>query len=345
MSMFKLAQRAMFHLDPETAHAATVAMWKRLPRLSGLMMHGGGVLPTEAMGMRFRNPVGVAAGLDKNGECIAALSAMGFGFVEVGTVTPRPQAGNAKPRMFRLEQEQAVINRLGFNNKGLDYLCRQVEHARRDCRLGINLGKNAVTPIERAVDDYLEGLRRVYSLADYVTINISSPNTKNLRDLQSEQALSALLQALMSCREELAVAHGRTVPLALKLAPDMAPDQLDGTARVIEESGVDAVIATNTTISRDAISGHPLAAEAGGLSGKPLCELAQQQFVELRERLPARICMIGVGGIHDEASARARFEAGATLVQVYTGFVYRGAYLLNDALAAARSLRPSATLV
>ncbi len=341
MSLFKLGQKALFCLDAETAHWATVQMWQRAPRLSAALMHAGGDCPTTSMGLSFRNPVGVAAGLDKNGECINALAGMGFGFIEVGTVTPRPQPGNPRPRMFRLPEHAAVINRLGFNNKGVDHLCRQVEGARRDCVLGINLGKNAATPNEQAAEDYLTGLRRVYALADYVTINISSPNTKDLRALQEQRPLRELLEQLLTARDELAVAHGRRLPLALKLAPDLDAAQLDSTAAVIAESGIDAVIATNTTIRRDMLGAHPLAGEAGGLSGKPLAPLAQQVFEALRERLPATIAMIGVGGIHDRESARARMAAGAELIQVYTGFVYRGPALLAESIQAARDVRAS----
>lgn len=290
------------------------------------------------MGLEFKNPVGIAAGLDKNGECLPALAGMGFGFVELGTVTPRPQPGNPRPRMFRLPQHEAVINRLGFNNKGVDFLCRQIDGIRRDCVVGINLGKNADTPMDKAADDYLLGLHRVYALADYVTINISSPNTKNLRELQQADSLRALLERLCSKRDALASEHARKVPLALKLAPDMDEAQISETARAIAESEVDAVIATNTTIARPHVEAHPLANETGGLSGKPLCGLAQRRFEQLREALPERIDMIGVGGIHDVASAQARLAAGAKLIQVYTGFVYHGPKLLADCMLAAHSI-------
>ncbi len=338
MSLFRIAQAALFKLDAETAHAATLRLWRSFPGLSAHLMRVSADCPRQCMGLEFRNPVGVAAGLDKNGECINALAGMGFGFVEVGTVTPRPQAGNPRPRMFRLPEQEAVINRLGFNNRGVDFLCRQVENARRDCVLGINLGKNASTPNEHAGDDYVLGLQRVYALADYITINISSPNTRNLRDLQQAEPLARLLDQLLKQRDQLAVAHGRKVPLVLKLSPDMAPEQLATTVKVLGDAGVDGVIVSNTTIARDMLVGHPLAAEAGGLSGKPLCALAQQQFSAVRQQLPAQIPMIGVGGIHDQASAGARFAAGADLIQLYTGFVYRGPALLAEAIAAARAL-------
>ena len=331
MSLFDLARGALFRLDAESAHAATVQMMRRMPRLSASLMRAQADLPRTCMGLQFRNPVGVAAGLDKNGECINALAAMGFGFVEVGTVTPRPQAGNPRPRMFRLTEHEAVINRLGFNNKGVEYLCHQVEQARRDCVLGINIGKNATTPNERASDDYLHCLQRVYPLADYITINISSPNTKNLRDLQQGDALAGLLEALVTKRDLLAVEHARRVPLAVKLAPDMSAEQIDASAAIIAQTGLDAVIATNTTLARDKVEGHRYAEQAGGLSGKPLCALSQRCFEQLRAALPSHIPMIGVGGIHDRESARQRFAAGAALVQVYTGFVYHGPDLIESA--------------
>lgn len=339
MSVYHLARRALFKLDAETAHSATIAMWKRFPRLSGQIMRSRAQLQTNCMGLSFKNPVGVAAGLDKNGECINALAAMGFGFVEIGTVTPQPQAGNPRPRMFRLPQQEAVINRLGFNNKGVDYLCRQVEQARRDCVLGINLGKNASTPNENAADDYLTGLHKVYALADYITINISSPNTKNLRDLQQTDALRDLLEKILGKRDRLAVEHGRKVPLALKLAPDLEEDIIQDTCQVIADCGVDSVIATNTTVSRPHVAQHPLAEQAGGLSGRPLCGLAQRRFEQIRQALPREIPMIGVGGIHNRQSAEARFAAGADLLQVYTGFVYHGPALVEDCVAAARDVR------
>lgn len=331
MSLFDLARGTLFRMDAESAHAATIQMMRRLPRMSARLMRADAALPRECMGLHFRNPVGVAAGLDKNGECINALAAMGFGFIEVGTVTPRPQDGNPRPRMFRLPEHEAVINRLGFNNKGVEYLCRQVEHARRDCVLGINIGKNATTPNERAADDYLHCLQRVYALADYVTINISSPNTKNLRDLQQGDALATLLQALSMKRDQLAVEHGRRVPLAVKLAPDMSAEQIQASAAIIADTELDAVIATNTTLSREGVAGHRYADQNGGLSGKPLQNLSQRCFEQLRSALPEDIPMIGVGGIHDRESARQRFAAGAQLVQVYTGFVYHGPDLIESA--------------
>ena len=336
MSLFDLTRGALFRLDAESAHAATINMLRRMPRLSAALMHADASLPRECMGLSLRNPVGVAAGLDKNGECINALAAMGFGYVEVGTVTPRPQAGNPRPRMFRLPEHEAVINRLGFNNKGVEYLCRQVEKSRRDCVLGINIGKNATTPNEQAADDYLYCLQRVYALADYITINISSPNTKNLRDLQQGDALASLLEALVLRRDQLAVEHARRVPLAVKLAPDMSSQQIEASAAIIAEMGLDAVIATNTPLSRDAVARPRHAEQAGGLSGKPLNALSQRCFEQLRQALPASIPMIGVGGIHDRESARQRFAAGAALIQVYTGFVYHGPNLIESATQGAR---------
>ena len=336
MSLEKLARAALFRLDAETAHAATINSWKRFPRLSGRLFRVCESQPVRCMGLSFRNPVGVAAGLDKNGECIRALAGMGFGFVEVGTVTPRPQTGNPRPRMFRLPEYESVINRLGFNNKGVDYLCRQVARAPRDCIIGINIGKNADTPNDQAERDYLHCLDKVYPLADYVTINISSPNTRDLRALQEAEPLRRLIGAICGRRDQLATLQDRRVPLALKVAPDLDDTQRSALASVLNESDIDAVIATNTTIQRDSVAGHPLAGEAGGLSGRALQGLAQAQFVALRAALRPDLPMIGVGGICDGPAARERFAAGAELVQVYTGFVYRGPALLAEAIAAAR---------
>lgn len=336
--LYHLGRKALFKLDAETAHFATVQMLKRAPRLQGALLGQRLQAPREVMGLRFPNPVGVAAGLDKNGEAIEGLFALGFGFVEVGTVTPRPQAGNPRPRVFRLEADEAIVNRLGFNNEGVDALCRRVERLRRrPGPLGINIGKNADTPIESAVDDYLLALEKVYALADYVTCNISSPNTKNLRDLQSPEALERFVGTLVERAEQLAGRHGKR-PLAVKIAPDNSPEQLQAIARVLGASGVDAVIATNTTVSRPPdLRDSAQAGESGGLSGRPLCRLAESQLAQLRAQLDRRVAIIGVGGIHDEASAVRRYAAGADLLQVYTGFVYRGPALLREAVRAARA--------
>lgn len=339
MSLFHIAQKALFTLDAERAHALTVKLLHRAPRLQQKIMGQCFGMPIDLMGLSFPSPVGVAAGLDKNGECIEGLFALGFGFVEVGTVTPRPQAGNPRPRVFRLVEDQAIINRLGFNNKGVDYLCTQVERARKrnvvHGPLGINIGKNADTPMESAVDDYLFCLERVYPLADYVTINISSPNTKNLRDLQSPDYLARFIDSIVNRADQLSAAHG-SKPIALKIAPDNEEDQVAAMASIIADSGIDAVVATNTTISRPPLIDSKQASEEGGLSGRPLAGLARKQLEALRSELGSDIPIIGVGGIHDRTSAHARLEAGANLLQVYTGFVYRGPALLREAVEAAR---------
>jgi dihydroorotate dehydrogenase len=335
MNLFSLGQKALFRLDAESAHTATIQMLSRMPKLAARSM-GAKVssAPRKVCGLSFPNPVGVAAGLDKNGECIDGLFAMGFGFVEVGTVTPRPQSGNPRPRVFRLVEDEAIINRLGFNNKGVDALVRNVERSHRRGPLGINIGKNADTPMERAVEDYLYCLERVYALADYVTINISSPNTRNLRDLQAPEALEAFVGALMERAEQLGGQHGYR-PMAVKVAPDNDAEQLRAMARILKAAGVPMVIATNTTISRPRLMDQAQAAEQGGLSGKPLCTLAAQQLARLRDELGSEVALVGVGGLHDRASAQARLAAGADLLQVYTGFVYRGPALIREMVAAA----------
>lgn len=343
MSLFSLSQKALFTLDAESAHQLTVKLLQRTPKLQSALMGQCLKEPRTVMGLDFPNPVGVAAGLDKNGECIEGLFGLGFGFVEVGTVTPRPQSGNPRPRVFRLVEDQAIINRLGFNNKGVDYLCQQVERARArnfvKGPLGINIGKNATTPIEEAVNDYLHCLDRAYPLADYITVNISSPNTKNLRDLQAPEQLHRLIGDIVERREQLGAEHGRK-PIALKVAPDNSPDQLEAMAKVLEDSQIDAVIATNTTISRPALLDVKQRDEQGGLSGRPLSELALQQLRALKGHLGDSLPLIGVGGIHDKASAHARLEAGASLLQLYTGFVYRGPTLLREAVEAAAEYSP-----
>jgi dihydroorotate dehydrogenase len=294
-------------------------------------------------GLRFPNRVGLAAGLDKNARCIDAFAAMGFGFVEVGTVTPKAQPGNPKPRMFRLPQRDALINRLGFNNEGLDAFIANVQRARfrRDAGkapmlLGLNIGKNAATPIERAVDDYLVCLDGVYSHADYVTINISSPNTANLRSLQSDEALDALLGAVADKREALAQRHGKRVPLFVKIAPDLEEAQVQVIAATLRRHGMDGVIATNTTLAREAVAGLPHADEAGGLSGAPVREASNRVIAQLRSALGADFPIIGVGGVLSGADAKAKIAAGADLVQIYTGLIYKGPALVREAAQALR---------
>src|SRR4051812_26251654 len=312
--LYSLARAALFQLDPETAHDLALKSLSALGPAAALL--GAGSDRNEArnvMGLAFPNPVGLAAGLDKNGAYIDALAALGFGFIEIGTVTPRPQPGNPKPRMFRLEAHEALINRLGFNNEGVEKLLRNVERANFRGILGINIGKNFDTPIERAADDYLACLEAVYDRATYVTVNISSPNTKNLRDLQSPDALDHLLRAVMSKREALAARYGRVKPLALKVAPDLDDAQVESIATLAAKHRIDALIATNTTIGRELVADHPSAAEAGGLSGRPLFSLSTAVLRKLHARLAGAVPLIGVGGILSGTDARAKIAAGASL--------------------------------
>jgi dihydroorotate dehydrogenase len=294
------------------------------------------------MGIRFPNPVGLAAGLDKDGACIDGLAALGFGFIEIGTVTPRAQPGNAKPRMFRLPQANALINRMGFNNGGVEAFVRNVQASRfyqdKQGVLGLNIGKNADTPIERATDDYLTCLEKVYPFADYVTVNISSPNTKNLRQLQQASELGALLSSLKQSQRSLADRHGRYVPIALKIAPDLDAEQITTIADSLLQHQIDAVIATNTTTTRDAVQGLVHADEAGGLSGAPVLTLSNRVISALRAELGDTIPIIGVGGILSGADAREKMLAGASLVQVYTGLIYRGPALVSECVQALTSV-------
>ncbi len=332
MIPYAVARPLLFALDAETAHELTLRALDGAGRLGGIRALAGCPVddPVEVMGLRFRNRVGLAAGLDKNAAHIDALAALGFGFVEVGTVTPRPQPGNPRPRLFRLPQREALINRMGFNNDGLDAFVANVARARYRGVLGINIGKNADTPIERAVDDYRIGLERVYPHASYVAVNVSSPNTAKLRELQSQDALDELLDALRSRRDELAQTHGRRVPLALKIAPDLDDAQIDAIARLLVQHRIDAVIATNTTISRDAVAGLRHATQTGGLSGAPVFEASNRVIRALRAALPRGYPIIGVGGILSADDARAKLVAGATLVQLYTGLIYRGPALVGQ---------------
>jgi len=330
--LYSLARSALFKLDPELAHDLSLKSLARLGSAAALLAPGASTGPSRhVMGLDFPNPVGLAAGLDKNGEYIDALGALGFGFIEIGTVTPRPQPGNPKPRIFRLIDDEAIINRLGFNNLGVDRLLRNVERASWRGVLGINIGKNFDTPIERAADDYLACLDAVYAAASYVTVNISSPNTKNLRDLQSPERLGELLSAVMRRGEELAVRHGRRRPIAVKIAPDLDDEQIEAIARLAVEHRVDALIATNTTIARDEVANRPLAGEAGGLSGRPLFRRSTAVLVKLNAALGGKIPLIGVGGILSGSEALAKIDGGASLVQVYTGFIYRGPALIAEA--------------
>ena len=336
---FPLARPFLFGLDPEHAHDLTLAALAAIQRtpLVALVEQTRVHDPVSIAGLRFPNRIGLAAGLDKNGRCIDAFGAMGFGFVEVGTVTPLAQPGNPKPRVFRLPDAGALINRLGFNNDGLAAFVANVRQARFRAHggiLGLNIGKNAATPIERAVDDYLIGLAGVYPHADYVTINISSPNTQNLRTLQADAALDALLAALVGRRAELADEHGRIVPMFLKIAPDLDKAQIEAIAATVLRHRLDGLIATNTTLARDGVIGHANAEQSGGLSGAPLASRANVVIAGLRAALGPRFPIIGVGGVMSGADARAKREAGADLVQVYTGFIYKGPALVTESARA-----------
>lgn len=337
---YALARPCLFGLDPERAHELTMRSLARLQNTPAarLWQQARVADPVTVAGLHFPNRIGLAAGLDKNGECIDALGAMGFGHIEVGTVTPLAQPGNPKPRMFRIPPKQALINRMGFNNQGLQAFLANVQRARSFRRaggiLGLNIGKNAATPIERAVDDYLLCLDGVYAHADYVAVNISSPNTKNLRTLQSDAALDALLAALQARRRELARQHGKTVPMFVKIAPDLDEAQVGLIAATLRRNGIDGVIATNTTTARDAVQGQRHADEAGGLSGAPLAEASNRVVRALRAALGPDYPIIGVGGVMGAADARAKREAGADLVQIYTGLIYQGPALVREAALA-----------
>ncbi|MDD5298572.1 MAG: quinone-dependent dihydroorotate dehydrogenase [Rhodocyclaceae bacterium] len=334
--LYSLARSVLFALDAETAHELTIAGLSAtgglLPRCSG-----GATEDIRVMGLSFPNRVGLAAGLDKNGDAIVGLAALGFGHIEIGTVTPRPQPGNPRPRLFRLPEHRAIINRMGFNNKGVDALIANVKAARFQGILGINIGKNADTPIEKAADDYLICLEKVYPHASYVTANISSPNTKNLRQLQGESELDALLSALKAAQERLAQQHGRYVPIALKIAPDLDEAQIANIADALRRHHFDAVIATNTTLDRSAVANHPLAGEAGGLSGAPVFEKSTAVVAALARALQGEVPIIGAGGILSGQDAKAKLDAGASLVQFYSGLIYRGPELVKEAIRATRA--------
>ncbi len=333
---YPIARTALFRLNPELAHDVALGSLKKAERLGLLRLIAPCVIdrPVDVMGLRFKNPCGLSAGLDKNGDYIDALGKLGFGFIEIGTITPLPQDGNPKPRMFRLPAQQALINRLGFNNKGVEYLVDRVKNRRWRGILGINIGKNKNTPNERAIDDYITCLRQVYSHADYITVNISSPNTEGLRALQHGEALSQLITDLKSEQEDLAAQHNKAVPMAIKLAPDLDPEAVSTIAAVLNQLGVDAVIAGNTTITRPGLEGSKYQEESGGLSGAPLKSLADQTFASLRAELDDRIPMIGVGGITRGQDAVDKVALGADLVQVYTGFIYHGPQLIADVVDA-----------
>ncbi len=329
---YPLLRPLLFALDAETAHHLTLTSLKVLQRI-GLAAPPPSLrteCARDVMGIRFPNPVGLAAGLDKNGAYIDALATLGFGFLEIGTVTPRAQPGNPRPRMFRLPGAQAVINRMGFNNDGVDKLVDNVRRSAYRGVLGINIGKNFDTPLEHAADDYLHCLRKVYALASYVTVNISSPNTKNLRQLQESAELENLLGVLKAEQSRLADQHGRYVPLALKIAPDLDAAQVNEIAGLVSKHAIDAVIATNTTVARDGVIGIAHGAEGGGLSGAPLTRRSTEIVAQLHRALDGRVPIIGVGGIMGGADAAQKINAGASLVQLYTGLVYRGPQLVAE---------------
>ncbi len=346
---YALARPLLFRMDPEAAHDLTLDLLAKTQRtlLAGAYRSARVDDPITLAGLTFPNRVGMAAGLDKNARCIDALGAMGFGFVEVGTVTPLAQSGNPKPRMFRLPQARALINRLGFNNEGLDAFIANVKQARfrhnvkpgqHPLLLGLNIGKNAVTPIERATDDYLIALAGVYPHADYVTVNISSPNTKNLRALQSDEALDGLLSAIAAKREELAQQHGQRKPIFVKIAPDLDEAQVAVIAATLKRHGMDGVIATNTTLARDAVQGMAHGDEAGGLSGAPVLAKSNAVIRQLRAALGKGYPIIGVGGIMSGADAVSKIQAGADVVQIYTGLIYQGPDLVSQSAAAIKAL-------
>lgn len=342
--LYSLFRPLAFSLDPERAHELTLRGLRHVGATgAGRLFPHPPSDPRQVMGITFGNPVGLAAGLDKDGACIDGLAALGFGFIEVGTVTPRPQPGNPKPRMFRLPEANAIINRMGFNNGGVDAFVANVRasrfHQERRGVLGLNIGKNADTPIERAADDYLHCLEKVYPYASYVTVNISSPNTKNLRQLQSASELDLLLARLKSAQRELADIHSRHVPIALKIAPDMEEEQVKSVAGALLRHGMDGVIATNTTVARDAVSRLRYGQEAGGLSGAPVLRASNEVIRLLKAELGGAIPIIGVGGILSGADARAKVAAGASLVQLYTGLIYRGPNLVRECADALRAAR------
>tara|TARA_B100002003_G_scaffold192023_1_gene181190 strand:- start:248 stop:1267 length:1020 start_codon:yes stop_codon:yes gene_type:complete len=339
--MYGVFRNLLFRLPAEQAHNIALNGLDLAQRLGVLNVFSPKIdsLPVNVMGLDFPNPVGLAAGLDKNADHLDALGALGFGFIEVGTVTPLAQPGNPKPRMFRLPEHQAIINRMGFNNEGLDHLLARVDNRRYRGVLGINVGKNKDTPNDQSESDYRKGISAVYTRADYITVNVSSPNTPGLRDLQFGDSLKGLLEAIkdeqLKCEKE----HGRYVPVAVKIAPDMDDDGIRFVASALRETGLDGVIATNTTVSRDAVAGHPYANEAGGLSGVPVREASLRVIKGLYAELGESLPIIGVGGITDGESAAEKVRAGAKLVQIYTGFIYRGPQLIKEAVEGIRQVQ------
>ncbi|PKF32322.1 quinone-dependent dihydroorotate dehydrogenase [Acinetobacter proteolyticus] len=331
--LYSLARPLLFTLAPERAHELTLSMLDKAHKL-GFMHQKVAAKPVTCMGIEFPNPVGLAAGLDKNGAHIDALAALGFGFIEIGTITPRPQAGNPLPRLFRIPQAKAIINRMGFNNDGVDKLIENVKASKFKGVLGINIGKNADTPVEDAVSDYLICLEKVYNYASYITVNISSPNTKNLRSLQSGDALTELLQTLKDRQLELADQYNHYVPLVLKVAPDLSSEDIHFIAAQLLQFKIDGLIVTNTTLGRDGVENLPNGNEAGGLSGAPVFEKSTECLRQFAEVLAGQIPLIGVGGILAGEQAVAKQQAGASLVQVYSGLIYTGPTLVKDCVDA-----------
>lgn len=331
--MYSILRPLLFSMNPETSHEVALSMlgFAEKTRTLGLIAANVMENPVTVMGIRFPNPVGLAAGLDKNGDYFNALGQLGFGFIEIGTVTPRAQPGNDKPRLFRLPEAQAIINRMGFNNKGVDHLVDQVKQRRYQGILGINIGKNASTPVENAVDDYLIGMQKVYEHADYITVNISSPNTQGLRSLQFGDALKKLLAQLKEEQFRLQQLYKRYVPFAVKIAPDLTDDETQQVAEILLAHEIDAVIATNTTLARDDVRDLPYGNESGGLSGLPVQKKSTQMIRNLRSIVGKNMPIIGVGGINDAQSAGEKICAGASLVQIYTGFIYNGPRVIAEA--------------
>lgn len=339
--MYTLIRDLLFKLDAETSHEFSLDLIGAAERLKMLGMFVPEIAPNpvEVMGITFPNPVGLAAGLDKNGDYFNALGVLGFGFVEIGTITPKPQAGNPKPRLFRIPEAQAIINRMGFNNKGVDHLVAQVMRRRYKGILGINIGKNATTPVENAADDYVTCMQKVYAHADYITVNVSSPNTQGLRDLQFGDSLNRLLETIKIEQSNLQAEHGRYVPVAVKIAPDMDRDSIVQVAQSLLAQNIDGVIATNTTIGREGVEEYETSKETGGLSGLPVRDKSTRVIETLYAELGDKLPIIGVGGITEGANAAEKIKAGAKLVQIYSGFIYRGPALISESARAIAALK------
>jgi dihydroorotate dehydrogenase len=332
--VYTLFRDILFRLNAETAHHLSLASLRKMEKVGLLRLlfpAAECIAPIEVMGLRFPNRIGLAAGLDKEGNTIDALGRLGFGFIEIGTITPRPQAGNPKPRLFRLVQDESIINRMGFNNPGMEEGVINVRGTRDFAGIiGFNIGKNKDTPNEKADDDYLQCLRAAYPVADYITVNLSSPNTPGLRDLQNAESTAKLLATLKAEQKLLAQQHGKYVPIAFKVAPDLADDHIDALADVFLAGGLDGLIATNTTLSRQGVEHHPLHTQAGGLSGPPVRKLSTHVIQRFATRLQGRIPIIGVGGISSVEDAQEKLDAGATLLQIYTSFIYQGPKIVRD---------------